>query len=56
MISFNIEMPNSAKNSPLKTSFKKCGVAIDTFRNLLNMAVLEEHPNKTDIKTKGKTF
>ena len=48
MISFNIETLNSGENLPLQTSFTKFDVAIATFKNLLNMAVLEEHLNKTD--------
>ena len=53
MISFNIETLNSGKNPPLKTSFIKYGIAIATFKNLLNMAVLEEHLNETDIEKVG---
>ena len=41
MISFNIETPNSGENPLLKSSFIKFDVAIATFKNLLNMAVLE---------------
>ena len=42
MISFNIETLNYCENLPLQTLFKKFDVAIATFKNLLNMAVLEE--------------
>ena len=53
MISFNIEMLNSGENPPLQTSFIKYDVAIATFKNLLNMAVLEEHLKKMDIEKVG---
>ena len=49
MNSFNIEMLNSGENPPLLT-FIKPDVAIATFKNLLNMAVLEERLNKTNIE------
>ena len=42
MISFNIETLNYCENLPLQTLFIKFDVAIATFKNLLNMAVLEE--------------
>ena len=50
MISFNTEMLNSDENPLLWTLFIKFDVAIATFENLLNMAVLEERLNKTDRK------
>ena len=53
MISFNIETLNSGENPVLQTSFIKFVVAIATFKNLQNMAVLEERLNKTDIKKVG---
>ena len=53
MISFNIETLNSGENSPLKTLFITFDVAIATFKNLLNMAVLEERLNKTEIEKVG---
>ena len=56
MISFNIETLNSGKNPPLLTSFIKSDVPIATFKNLLNMAVLEECLNKTDKEKVGKRF
>ena len=37
----------------LYTLFIKFDVAIATFKNLLNMAVLEERLNKTDIEKIG---
>ena len=53
MISFNIETLNSGENPPLKTWFVRFDVAIATFENLLNMTVLEERLNKTDIEKVG---
>ena len=50
IISFNIETLNSGENPSLLTSFIKPDVAIATFKNLLNMAVLEEHLNKANIE------
>ena len=50
MISFNIETLNSGQKPSLQTSFIKPDVAIATFKNLFNMAVLEEHLNKADIE------
>ena len=56
MISFNNETLNSAENTPLQTAVMNFDVAIATFKNLLNMAVLEEclHKeeclNKTDME------
>ena len=50
MIPFNIETLNYGENPPLYTSFIKFYVATATFKNLLNMAVLEECLNKTDIE------
>ena len=41
MICFNIETLNSGENPTLQTSFIKFDVAIATFKNLLNMAVLD---------------
>ena len=53
MISFNIETLNSGKNLALQTLFIKFDVAIATFKNMLNMAILEECLNKTDIEKVG---
>ena len=53
MIPFNIETLNSDENPPLYTSFIKFDVAIATFKNLLNMGVLEERLDKTDIEKIG---
>ena len=53
MISFNTETLNSGENLPLQTSFIKFDVAISVFKNLLDMAVIEEHLNKTDIENVG---
>ena len=53
MVSFNIETLNSGTNPPLQNSFKKPGVAIATFKNLLKMAVLQERLNKTDMEKVG---
>ena len=53
MISFNFESLNYGKNLPFKTSFIKFDDAIATFTNLLNVAFLEEHLNKTDIENVG---
>ena len=50
MISFNIETLNSGENPPLQTLFKKFDVAVANFKNLQNMAVLEEPLNKKDIE------
>ena len=47
MIYLNIE---TIKNPRLYTSFIKFNVAVATFKNLLNMAVLEECLNKTDTE------
>ena len=49
MISFNIETLNSGANLAFYMSFIKFDVAIATFKNLLNMVVLKEHPNKKDM-------
>ena len=48
MISFNIETLNSGENLPLQTSLIKFDVAISVFKNLLDMAVMEERLNKID--------
>ena len=53
MISFIIETLNSGKNLPLKTSFIKFDVATATFKNLLNLSVLEKCLNKMDIEKVG---
>ena len=53
MNSFNIQTLNSGENPSLQTSSIKFDIAIVTFKNLLNMAVLEEHVNKTDIEKIG---
>ena len=50
---FKIETLNSGENLPLYTSFIKFDVAIATFKKLLNMTVLEEHLQKTDIEKVG---
>ena len=53
MIYFNIETLNYGGNPPLSTSLIKFDVAIATFKNLLNMAVLDKRLNKTDIEKVG---
>ena len=53
MVSFNIETLNSGANPPLLTSFIKFDVAIATFKNLLQMTVLKERLNKTDMVKVG---
>ena len=53
MISSNIELLNSAENPPLYTTLIKFDVAIATFKNLLNTAILEEHLNNMDIEKVG---
>ena len=53
MTSFNIETLNSGKNLALQTLFIKFDVAIATFKNMLNMAILEERLNKMDIEKVG---
>ena len=50
MILFNIEMINSDKSLSLKTSLIKVDAAVATFKNLLNLKVLEEHLTKTYIE------
>ena len=49
MISFNIEMVNSGKNSLLWNLFIKFYVAIATFKNLLNMVILEDGHSKVSL-------
>ena len=49
LISFNIQTLNFDKNLPLQISFIKFDLA-KTFKNLLNMAVLGEYLNKTDME------
>ena len=51
LIFFNIEMLNSDKSPLLQTSLIKLGAAVATFKNLLNMTVLEERLTNTN---KGK--
>ena len=53
MIYFNIETLNYGGNPPSSTSLIKFDVAIATFKNLLNMAVLDKRLNKTDIEKVG---
>ena len=53
MISFNTETLNPGENPQLQTSFIKFDVAMASFKNLLNMVVLEEHLKKTDIEKIG---
>ena len=43
MISFNIKTLNSGENLPFIDFAHKFDVAIATFKNLLNMAVLDQH-------------
>ena len=50
MISLNIETVNSYENLPLSTSLIKFDATIAKFKILLNIAVLEERLNKTDIR------
>ena len=49
MILFNIEMLSSDKSPSLKTSLIKLDAGGATFKNLLNVTVLEECLNKTNI-------
>ena len=53
IISFNIETLNFGENLLLQISFMKFDIAIAKFKNLLNMAVLEERLNKTDTEKVG---
>ena len=53
MVSFNIEALNSGANPPLQTSFIKFDVAIATLKNLLQMAILKERLNNTDMEKVG---
>ena len=53
MVSFNIEKQKSGINPPLYNSFIKFDVAIGTRENLLKMAVLNNHLNKTDMENVG---
>ena len=53
MISINMETLNYGEKLLLQTSFIKFDVAIPTFKNLLNIAVLEEHLNKTYMEKVG---
>ena len=50
MISFKIEALNYGKNLSLQTSFIKFDAATAIFKNLLNMAVLEQRLNKTNMQ------
>ena len=52
MISVNIETLNS-ENLQLQTSFMKFDVTIATFKNLLNIDVLEECLNGADVDRVG---
>ena len=53
MNSFNFETLNSGKNSALYTSFIKFDFATATVKDLLNMALFEEHLNNTVIEKVG---
>ena len=53
MISVNIETLNSGENLQLQTSFIKFDVTIATFKNLLNIDVLEECLNGADVERVG---
>ena len=56
MIFFNIKTLNSlnsGKYLPWQTSFIKFDVAVATFKNRLNMAVLEECLNKMETEKVG---
>ena len=53
VISFNTETLNSGEKSAIIDSFLKFDIVIATFKNLLNMAVLEQRLNKTDIEKVG---
>ena len=53
MISFNTETLNFGVNPLLQTWLIKSDIAIANFKNLLNMAFLEERLNKTDIEKVG---
>ena len=52
-VSFNTETLNSGPNPSLLTSFIKFGVAIITFKSLLNRGVLKYRLNKTDMEKVG---
>ena len=52
-IQFKLLNENHGENPPLQTSFIKLDVAIAIFRHLLNMAVLEERLNKTELENVG---
>ena len=56
MISFNIETLNSGANPPLQNLFIKFDVGIATLENLLKMAVLHKHLNKTYGKGRLKVL
>ena len=53
MVTFNIEALNPGANPPVKTSFIKFDVAIATLNNLLQMVILKERLNKTDMEKVG---
>ena len=53
IVSFNTETLNSGAYPPLQTWFIKFDAAIATSKNLLKMAVLEEHLNKTGMEKVG---
>ena len=56
MISFKIETIASGKNLSLQTSFITFDVTIANFKNLLDMAVLEERLYKTGIEKVSQKF
>ena len=53
MISFEMETLNSGANPQLQTPFITFDVAITTFKCLLNMVVLKECLNRTDMEKVG---
>ena len=56
MISFKIETIASGKNLSLQTSFITFDVTIANFKNLLDMAVLEERLYKTGMEKVSQKF
>ena len=53
MISVNIETLNSGENLQLQILFIKFDVTVATFKNLLNVEVLEECLNGADVEGVG---
>ena len=53
MISFNIETLNFGANQSLKAFLIKFDIAITTFKNVQNIAVLKEYLNIREIWKQG---